>query len=69
MPTRPIEIDLSGPAGNAFHLMKLVERYGSQLGYSREKITAIRKVMMMGDFEGLIMVFDREFGHFITLYR
>lgn len=66
---RPIEIDLSGPHGNAFHLMGLVGFYGRACGYSEGKIKAIRKVMMMGDYEGAIKVFDGEFGHFVTLWR
>ena len=68
-PPSPIELDLSGPDGNAFALMKHAETLGRKLGYSQERITAIHKVMMMGDYEGLIKVFDREFGHFVTLWR
>ena len=68
-PKSSIEIDLTGPDGNAFALMKWAELLGNQLGYSRDRITAIRKVMMMGDYEGLVKVFDKEFGHFVTLWR
>ena len=66
---RGIEIDLSGPDGNAFALMKHAQTIGRQLGYSEERLAAIRKVMRMGDYEGLVKVFDREFGHFVTLWR
>ena len=66
---KQIELDLSGPEGNAFHLMGLAIVLGRQLGYSNERISAIRKVMMMGDYEGLVTVFDREFGDFVTLWR
>ena len=45
-PKSSIEIDLTGPDGNAFALMKWAELLGNQLGYSRDRITAIRKVMM-----------------------
>lgn len=65
----PIEIDLTGPDGNAWVLMKWAEVLGYQLGYSRNRVAAIREVMMMGDYEGLVKVFDREFGHFVTLWR
>ena len=68
-PEKRIEIDLTGPDGNAFVLMSYVETIGRQLGYSHQRITAIRKVMMMGDYEGLVKVFDREFGHIVTLWR
>ena len=64
-----LEIDLTGPDGNAFVLVKWAEVLGYQLGYSRSRVAAICKVMMMGDYEGLVKVFDREFGHFVTLWR
>ena len=64
-----LEIDLTGPDGNAFVLMRYVETIGRQLGYARQRITAIRKVMMMGDYEGLVKVFDREFGEHVVLWR
>lgn len=64
-----LEIDLTGPDGNAFVLMSYVETIGRQLGYSRQRITAIRKVMMMGNYEGLVKVFDREFGDHVILWR
>lgn len=69
MPVRPIEVDLSGPGGNAFALMKMAEDLGHKIGYSRQKITAIRKVMMMGNYEGLLKVFDEHFGHVVILYK
>jgi hypothetical protein len=68
-PIRGIEIDLSGPEGNAFFLMKQVEVLGRNFGYSQQRIAAIRKVMMMGDYDGLVSVFDREFGHIVTIWR
>jgi len=68
-PEKRIEIDLTGPDGNAHVLMGYVHRFGRQLGYSEERIAAICKVMMMGNYEGLVKVFDREFGHFVTLWR
>ena len=68
-PIRGIEIDLNGPEGNAFSLMKQVAVLGRKLDYSQQRITAIRKVMMMGDYDGLVKVFDREFGHIVTLWR
>lgn len=64
-----LEIDLTGPDGNAFVLMAYANTIGRQLGYSHQRITAIRKVMMMGDYEGLIKVFDREFGDHVILWR
>ncbi len=68
-PPSKIEIDLSGPEGNAFFLMKYAETLGKKLGYSPERITAIRKVMMMSNYDGLVDTFDRQFGHIVTIWR
>ena len=68
-PVPLIEVDLTGPNGNVFRLMGLVRSWGRDLGYTEDRINAIQKVMMMGDYEGAIKVFDKEFGHFCTLWR
>jgi hypothetical protein len=67
--TGGIEVDLTGPQGNAFYLLGLVRNFGRQLGWSSEEIIKITNEMMGGDYENLISVFDREFGSFVTLYR
>lgn len=69
MPARPIEIDLTGPDGNAYALMALANNLGKQLGYSRSRRDAIIKVMMLTNYEGLLHTFDVEFGHLVTMYR
>ena len=69
MPSRPIEIDLRGPEGNAYYLMNLASRLGRQLGYSSEKIEAIIKVMMLTNYEGLLHTFDLYFGDYVILYK
>ena len=61
-----IIIDLTGPQGNAFYLMGLAKKYGRQLGLSTDDIIAD---MTSGDYEHLLEVFDRHFGHFVTLER
>jgi hypothetical protein len=61
-----IEIDLTGPDGNAFVLIGLAKRYARKLEKNWE---VIGKEMMSGDYENLIKVFDREFGTFVTLLR
>ena len=66
---RPIEVDLTGPEGNAFRLLALAENLGKQLGYSKEKRERIFMEMTLTDYEGLIYTFDREFGLLVTLYR
>jgi hypothetical protein len=61
-----IEIDLTGPDGNAFMLIGKAGSLARQLGLDGK---AIQKEMMAGDYENLIKVFDKNFGSFVTLYR
>lgn len=61
-----IEIDLTGPDGNAFVLIATASRLAKQLGLDKAKIQA---EMMSGDYEHLVNTFDKHFGHFVTLYR
>ena len=63
---RGIEIDLSGPDGNAFVLLGKASSFAKQLGLDWEDI---KKDMTSGDYEHLLEVFDREFGSYVTLYR
>jgi hypothetical protein len=61
-----IEIDLTGPDGNAFMLIGKASNLAKQLGLDSK---AIQAEMMKGDYENLVNVFDKHFGHFVTLYR
>lgn len=61
-----IEIDLTGPDGNAFVLIGTASKLAKQLGLDSK---AIQSEMMKGDYENLVSVFDNHFGHFVTLYR
>ena len=67
--TRGIEIDLTGPEGNAYVLLGYARKFGKQLGYTDEHIERITEEMMLTDYEGLLHTFDREFGTFVTLWR
>ena len=69
MPARPIEIDLTGPDGNAYALMAIARDLGRQLGYSQKRIDAIHKVMMLTNYEGLLHTFDLYFGDYVILYK
>ncbi len=68
-PQQKMEIDLTGPEGNAFVLMGYAQQWGKQLGYSQHKIDCIIDEMKLTNYEGLLYTFDREFGHFVTLWR
>ena len=61
-----IEIDLTGPDGNAFMLVGKAGSLAKQLGLDAK---AIQTEMMKGDYEQLVNTFDKHFGHFVTLYR
>ena len=61
-----IEIDLTGPDGNAFFLLGTAGRLAKQLGLDGKEIQA---EMMKGNYEHLVGVFDKHFGSFVTLYR
>jgi hypothetical protein len=64
--TKNLEIDLTGPQGNAFSMIGTAKTLARKLGKDQDKIV---KEMMSGDYDNLIKVFDREFGSFVTLYR
>jgi len=61
-----IEIDLSGPQGNAFYLMGTAMKLCKQLGYDSKPVIDDMKA---GDYDNLISVFDKHFGDFVTLYK
>ena len=67
--SKGIEIDLTGPDGNAFVLMGYAKRFGKQVGMSNSYINEMLEKMMSSDYENLIKVFDDEFGSIVTLYR
>lgn len=61
-----VEIDLTGPEGNAFVLIGYAGKWAKQLGLDSKKI---QEEMMSGDYENLIGVIEKYFGEFVTLYR
>lgn len=61
-----IEIDLTGPQGNAFFLLGTARNLAKLL---KLDASAIETEMMSGDYENLVEVFDRNFGDYVTLYR
>ena len=62
----PIVIDLTGPDGNAFVLFLRAMSFARQLGLDEN---SIKEEMMSGDYENLLQVFDKNFGHFVILER
>ena len=66
MQKRGLEIDLTGPDGNAYVLIGYASNLAKQL---KKDEKAIKEDMRSGDYEHLVEVFDREFGDYVTLYR
>lgn len=66
---RKMEIDLTGPQGNAYFLLGTADDLYKQFGKSDEERKALQDEMTSGDYENLVAVFDREFGYFIDLLR
>ena len=62
----PIEIDLTGPDGNAYVLLGYAKNFAKQLDLDFNKI---REEMTSGDYENLLEVFDSYFGSFVVMYR
>ena len=65
----PIEIDLTGPEGNAFYLLGLAQNLCRQLKYDKFRTDCILEEMKLTAYEGLLYTIDREFGTLVTLWR
>ena len=61
-----IEIDLTGPNGNAFAILGLAKRLCREFDIP---FKPLMEKMTSGDYENLIKVFDDKFGSFVTMYR
>ena len=61
-----MEIDLTGPQGNAFFLLGTATRLARQLDLNEYEVL---NEMKSGDYENLLQVFDSYFGDFVILYR
>jgi len=68
MPRGSIEIDLTGPDGNAYVLMGIAKQLNRQLDLEVSD-TAMLAEMMSGDYENLLAVMERYFGDYIVMYR
>ncbi len=61
---REIVIDISGPQGNAYHLLGTARNLSKQLGLNTNEVI---QEMHSGDYDNLIRVFDEYFGELVTL--
>ena len=65
----PIEIDLTGPDGNAFVILGLAKRLCKEFGMTKQYEKDLLDEMMSGDYENLHQTFDKSFGSVVTMYR
>jgi len=63
---KKIEVDLSGPHGNAYYLLGLAIGLAEELDLEKD---IIRKEMMASDYDNLLKVFDNYFGEIVNLYH
>jgi hypothetical protein len=61
-----IEIDLTGPDGNAFALLGIAKDLCHKTGIEWEPV---KNEMTSSDYEWLLQVMDYHFGDFIIMYR
>ena len=61
-----IEIDLTGPEGNAFALLGIAKDLCHKTGIEWEPV---KNEMTSSDYEWLLQVMDYHFGDFIIMYR
>jgi hypothetical protein len=61
-----IEIDLTGPDGNAFALLALAKDLSNKLDLDWNYIYS---EMTSGNYENLLQVMDHYFGDLIVMYR
>jgi hypothetical protein len=66
---KQLEIDLTGPQGNAFVLLSTAEELGLSLGFPKEIRNNIADLMRSGDYDNLVEVFDMWFGDYVILWR
>ena len=64
-----IEIDLTGPQGNAYVLLATARDLARRLQYSQEELDDLINEMKGSDYEYLVQTFDDHFGLHVTLYR
>ena len=61
-----IEIDLTGPQGNAYYILGVAKNLCKQLDFNE---SFVLNEMKSGDYDNLIEVFDKYFGSVVTMYR
>jgi hypothetical protein len=66
---KTIEIDLTGPDGNAYVILGLAKKLCKEFGMTKTYEKDLLDEMMSSDYENLIKTFDKSFGSVVTMYR
>ena len=61
-----IEIDLTGPDGNAFVLLAITKDLCNKTGIEWDPVY---KEMTSGDYKNLLQTMDKYFGDILVMYR
>ena len=64
-----IEIDLTGPQGNAYYILAMAKRLCKEFGMTKTYEKDLLDEMTSSDYENLIQTFDKSFGSVVTMYR
>jgi hypothetical protein len=62
---KQIEIDLTGPDGNAFSLISIATHLSNKLGLDADEITS---QMTSGNYDHLLNVMEKYFGGHVIMY-
>ena len=60
-----VEVDLTGPQGNAFCLLGYANEWSKQLGLDEVEIN---KELASGDYEHLLEVMEKYFGDYVLFF-
>jgi hypothetical protein len=66
MKSKPIQYDLSGPEGNAFHIINLANKLAVKLEYHPDDRGKLTTELMSGDYDHLLETFELHFGGLVN---
>lgn len=66
MRAKPIQYNLLGPEGNAFHIIALANKLAVKLEYEPDVRGKLSTELMSGDYEHLLETFEFHFGDYVN---
>jgi hypothetical protein len=64
-----VHVDIAGPQGTAIELLGQAALWMTQMNKTPQQMGEVIKDMTSGNYETMVQVFDREFGHFCDILR